>query len=69
MCLVADMTALIGQVELIAEQKDRQQPNFWNGIIKPECELVRSLADNTLDIRQDAIVRIVPETISLLDRT
>jgi len=47
----------LDRIEQIAAEKDRQEPNFWNGTIKPECELVRGLTDNALNTRQAAIVR------------
>ncbi|MCB1718816.1 MAG: CHAT domain-containing protein, partial [Candidatus Competibacteraceae bacterium] len=52
-----DFTRLIGQAEQIADAKDREEPNFWNGTIKPECELVHGLTENALDVRQEAIVK------------
>lgn len=39
-----------------AEELDRLEPNFWNSIVKPECDLVQALADATLDKQKQAIV-------------
>ena len=39
-----------------AEEQDRQNPNFWNSVVKPECDLVQALAGNTLDEKKQAVV-------------
>ncbi len=39
-----------------AEEKDRQGPNFWNSVVKPECDLVQALADKTIEEKKQAIV-------------
>jgi tetratricopeptide (TPR) repeat protein len=47
----------LGKIEQLADEKDRKEPNFWNGTIKPECELVRGLMEDALDARQDTILK------------
>jgi len=39
-----------------AEEKDRQEPNSWNSVVTPECDLVQALAGTTLDQQKQAIV-------------
>jgi hypothetical protein len=39
-----------------ADEQDRQEPNFWNSVVKPECELVQALASATLDGQKQAII-------------
>ncbi|MDD2734759.1 MAG: hypothetical protein PHF56_12520 [Desulfuromonadaceae bacterium] len=39
-----------------AEEKDRLEPNFWNSVVSPECDLVLALADGTLDQQKQAVV-------------
>ncbi len=39
-----------------AEEQDRQNPNFWNSVVKPECDLVQALAGSSLDEQKQAIV-------------
>jgi pimeloyl-ACP methyl ester carboxylesterase len=39
-----------------AEGKDRQDPSFWNSVVKPECDLVQALACAALNEQKQAIV-------------
>jgi tetratricopeptide (TPR) repeat protein len=39
-----------------AEEKDRQEPSFWNSVVQPECNLVQALATGTLEKQKDAII-------------
>jgi len=39
-----------------AEEKDRQEPSFWNSVVQPECDLVQTLATGTLEKQKDAII-------------
>lgn len=39
-----------------AQEKDRQEPSFWNSVVVPECDLVEALAGNALDERKQAII-------------
>ena len=53
-------TAKIGEwcekARAFAEEQNRQNPSFWNSIVKPECDLVQALADGTLDEQKQTIV-------------
>ncbi len=39
-----------------AEEQDRQNPSFWNSVVKPECDLLQALAGSTLDEQKQAVV-------------
>ncbi|NTU74662.1 MAG: hypothetical protein HGA86_00890, partial [Anaerolineaceae bacterium] len=44
------------KVRGFAEEQDRQDPNFWNSVVNPECDLVQALAGATLDEKKQEIV-------------
>jgi len=44
------------QAEARAEEKESQEPDFWNTVVKPDCDVLRALAGQTLDRDQQAIV-------------
>lgn len=52
----ADIREWCEKARACAEEKERQEPNFWNSVVMPECDLVLALADASLDKKKLAIV-------------
>ncbi|HSB80347.1 MAG TPA: CHAT domain-containing protein [Candidatus Methylomirabilis sp.] len=44
------------RAEAHASEREKVDPDFWNSVVKPECDLVRALARKTLDREKDTIV-------------
>jgi hypothetical protein len=44
------------RAEAHAAEREKADPDFWNSVVKPECDLVRALARKTLDQEKQAIV-------------
>ena len=52
----AALGAWLGEVEKVADERDDREPDFWNGVVRTECLLVRHLAAGDLaDHRQEII--------------
>ncbi len=39
-----------------AEAKDREDPSFWNSVVKPHCDLILALAEGTIDSQKQTII-------------
>lgn len=39
-----------------AQEKDRLNPNFWNGVVKPECDLIMALSSGALGENKQVII-------------
>jgi len=53
---LADLDQWCEKAEAQAAEKEKKDPDFWTGIIKPDCDLLRALARQTLPQRRQVIL-------------
>ena len=54
--LPAGLEDWCSKAEASARQNEAQDPNFWNSVVQPQCDLIRALAGHTLDAHKAAII-------------
>lgn len=45
------------KAEALAQQKEEENPSFWNSVVEADCDVVRALANKTLKKQKDEIVK------------